>query len=211
MRYNYICIEGTIGVGKTTLASLLAQEYSAKLILEQFEDNPFLSQFYRDPDKYAFPLELSFLASRYHQLKAELLVQDMFKSFTVADYFIDKSLIFATQTIHDDELTLFRRLFDIIISNLPRPNLLVYLYMPVNRLLENIRLRGRPYESGIKPAYLETIQKGYLDYISHHGHLRILIINMAQLDFVSTRKDYDTLRDLIFRDYATGLHRIGFE
>ena len=106
MDYNFISIEGNIGVGKTSLATRIADQYNAKLILEQFEDNPFLPKFYKDPDKYAFPLELSFLASRYQQLKDELPSQDLFRTFTISDYFINKSLIFASRTIKEDELIL---------------------------------------------------------------------------------------------------------
>ncbi len=211
MRYDYICIEGAIGAGKTSLATLVAEQYNAKLILEQFEDNPFLPRFYREPGKYAFPLELSFLASRYHQLKTELLSQDLFRTFTVADYFIDKSLIFARQTIRDDELTLFHKLFEIIIPILPRPDLLVYLFMPVERLLMNIRFRARPYETGIKAEYLEGIQKGYLDYLSHQRHLRILVINASRLDFVGSVRDFKIVMDWISQDYTAGLHRVGFD
>ena len=114
MKYNYIAIEGTIGAGKTSLATRISEQYNAKLILEQFEDNSFLPKFYNEPDKYAFPLEMSFLASRFQQLKDQLSAQDLFKTFTISDYFINKSLIFAGKTLQDDELALYTRFFNII-------------------------------------------------------------------------------------------------
>jgi deoxyguanosine kinase len=145
MKYNYISIEGNIGAGKTSLATRIAKQFNAKLILEQFEDNSFLPKFYKDPDRYAFPLELSFLAERFHQLKKQLTVQDLFKSFTITDYFINKSLIFAQKTLQSDEFGLYKNLFQIINSALPKPDLLVFLYLDIEKLKENILKRGRSY------------------------------------------------------------------
>lgn len=208
MNYNYITIEGTIGAGKTSLAAMLSEEYNARLILEQFEDNAFLPKFYRDPDKYAFPLELSFLASRFQQLKNQLSVNDLFKTFTISDYFINKSLIFAKQTLPDDEYALYARLFNIINLSLPRPDLLVYLYLPVDQLKANILKRGRPYELDIKHEYLSKIQGGYFDYIRQQADARILIIDTNQLDFVNNVEDYQLLKNIIMKDYPTGVHTI---
>ena len=137
--YDYICIEGNIGAGKTTLSHMLSEEFDTRLILEQFEDNSFLPKFYIEPDKYAFPLELSFLAERFQQLKKELTSHDLFHTMTIADYFINKSLIFARSTLPDDEYALFQKLFQIILPNLPKPNLIVYLHSGVNRLQHNIQ------------------------------------------------------------------------
>ena len=208
MNYNYIAIEGTIGAGKTSLANMLSVEYNARLILEQFEDNAFLPKFYREPEKYAFPLELSFLASRFQQLKNQLSVTDLFKSFTISDYFINKSLIFAKQTLPEDEYALYARLFNIINLSLPRPDLLVYLYLPVDQLKTNILKRGRPYELDIKHEYLSKIQGGYFEYIRQQTDARILIIDTNNLDFVNNIEDYQLLKNTILQDYPIGIHTI---
>ena len=208
MIYNYIVIEGNIGAGKTSLASQMAEEHNARLILEQFEDNSFLPKFYKDPEKYAFPLEMSFLAARYQQLKTQLSKQDLFKTFTIADYFIDKSLIIARNNLQGDEYTLYARLFQIISSTLPRPDLLVYLYLDTDGLLSNIDKRGRDYEKKIKAEYLDDVQKVYLNYFRQLEGIRILIIDINGLDFVSHAKDYHKLSGLILQDYSPGIHRL---
>lgn len=206
--YNYISIEGTIGAGKTTLASMIAEEFNARLILEQFEENNFLPKFYKDPDKYAFPLELSFLASRFQQLKTELSVTDIFRQMIVSDYFINKSLIFSKATLPDDEFNLYTKLFSIINLSLPKPDLLVYLYASVSRLKSNIILRGRPYEQNIEHAYLQRIQSGYFDYLRQQSEMRILIIDTNRLDFVSNISHYEWLKSIIFKPYNPGIHTI---
>lgn len=206
--YNYIVIEGNIGAGKTSLATMIANQFNAKLILEQFEENSFLPKFYKEPDKYAFPLELSFLAERYQQLKAQLISQDLFKSFVIADYFIDKSLIFAQKNLPEDEYSLYSKLFNIINPTLPKPELLVYLYVNIDRLKSNIKHRGRSYEQDIKAEYLEKIQAGYFEYIKHIPESRILIIDINTIDFVNNAADYQILLDLIFKEYSKGIHRI---
>jgi len=206
--YNYISIEGNIGAGKTTLATRLAEEFNARLILEQFEDNSFLPKFYEDPDRYAFPLELSFLADRYQQLKNQLSSHDMFHPLTIADYFIHKSLIFARKTLNDQEFTLYSRLFAIIDNVLPKPDLLVYLYLDIGRLQQNIRKRGRSYEQNIGDDYLSRIQEGYFDYIRQQQGLRILLIDTNNLDFVANPGDYEKLVKLIMQDYPFGVHRL---
>jgi len=210
MKYNYISIEGNIGAGKTSLATRIAEQFNAKLILEQFEDNSFLPKFYKDPDRYAFPLELSFLAERFHQLKEQLTVQDLFKSFTITDYFINKSLIFAQKTLQTDEFKLYKNLFQIINSALPKPDLLVFLYLDIEKLKENILKRGRSYEKEIKNSYLEKIQEGYLNYIKQQSGMRILIIDTNTIDFVNSDDDYKSLINVIDREYNIGIHRISF-
>lgn len=210
LRYKYICVEGNIGAGKTTLASKLADDFNGKLILEQFEDNPFLPKFYKDPSKYAFQLELSFLASRYQQVKDQLATMDLFKSFIVSDYFINKSLIFARKTLQDDEFSLFNRLFHIIISTVPKPELLIYLYVDVKRLQQNIRHRGRSYEQAIEDSYLEKIQTGYLDYLRQLPDTRILLLDTNTLDFVGNESDYIRLLEVINARYEPGMHRFAF-
>ncbi len=206
--YNYIVIEGNIGVGKTSLATLISRQYDAKLILEQFEDNSFLPKFYKDPDKYAFPLELSFLAERYQQLKNNLIERDMFKSFVIADYFIDKSLIFAQKNLPESEFILYSKLFHIINSSLPNPDLLVYLYVSFDRLKNNIKHRGRSYEQDIKQEYLEKIQEGYFEYLKQLKDIRILIIDVNDLDFVNNVEDYNKMIEILNKDYEMGIHRI---
>lgn len=207
-KYNFIAIEGTIGAGKTSLAKKISKDYNAKLILEDFADNPFLPKFYNNQDKYAFPLELSFLAERYQQLTDELTKQDLFKNFTVSDYFINKSLIFAQKTLGDDVFGLYSKLFHIINSSIPKPDLLVYLYVNINRLQSNIKTRGREYEQDIKDEYLEKIQSGYLEFIRQQQKMRILILDINNIDFVKNKEDYLRIIELINQDYNYGIHRV---
>ena len=208
MNYNYIAIEGNIGAGKTSLATRISGQFSAKLILEQFEDNAFLPKFYRNPQKYAFPLELTFLSERYQQLKDQLTRPELFSNFIISDYFIYKSLIFARKTLPPDELALYTRLFYIINSTLPKPDLLVYLYVNIPQLKNNILKRGRSYEQEIKYDYLEKIQTGYFEFIRQQQDMRILIIDTNDLDFVNREDDYNLMLSLIMRDYQPGVHRI---
>ncbi len=208
MNYNFIAIEGNIGAGKTSLATLIASEFNAKLILEQFEDNSFLPKFYEEPDKYAFPLEMSFLASRFQQLKDQLGPQDLFKSFTISDYYIVKSLIFAEKTLPEDEFQLYTRFFNIILNQLPRPDLFVYLYVKTPKLQENIKSRGRSYEQNIKDDYLEKIQEGYFEFIKQQTKLPILIIDTNNIDFVKSTDNYKKIVSVINKDYKPGVHRI---
>jgi deoxyadenosine/deoxycytidine kinase len=208
-KYNYLVIEGNIGVGKTSLASMIAEKYNAKLILEQFAENPFLPKFYKEPERFSFPLELSFLAARYHQLHKELTSPDLFKSFTVADYFFSKSLIFSQVTLQTDEFNLYRTLFNIIHQQLPKPELYVYLHVRVEKLLENIRLRGRDYELSIEPEYLEKIQLGYFEYLRSLEDQRVLILDINELDFVGKEEDFRKLEEAIFEvEYPKGVNRV---
>ena len=188
--YNYIAIEGNIGAGKTTLATKIADDFNAKTVLERFADNPFLPKFYQDQNRYAFPLEMSFLADRYQQISDDLAQFDLFKDFIIADYHIFKSLIFAKVTLTDDEYRLYRKLFEIIYKEMPKPDLYIYLYQNTERLLENIKLRGRSYEQEIPAEYLDKINKGYLDYIKSQTDLNVLIIDVSDRDFVKNHEDY---------------------
>jgi deoxyadenosine/deoxycytidine kinase len=208
LKYNFIAIEGNIGAGKTTLAKRMADEFNARLILERFEDNSFLPKFYEQPDIYAFPLEMSFLADRYQQLKEKLAMQELFSTFTVSDYFIDKSLIFAKNNLKADEFNLYSRLFHIISAFLPRPDLLIYLYLDVHRLQENIEKRGRDYERLIQSAYLEKIQAGYLNHFRSVSGMRILILDTNKVDFLEKEEDYKAFLEVIQTDYDIGIHRI---
>lgn len=207
IRYNYVVIEGNIGAGKTTLAGRIADEFNARLILEHFADNPFLPKFYSDPEKYSFPLELSFLASRYKQLMEELVPQDLFKSFTVADYYFMKSLVFASSTLSGDEYNLYRQIFYIIYGSLPKPDIYVYLHLHPDRLLKNIEKRGRSYETGITREYLQTIQESYFTFFKQNPENRYLIIDISDIDFVENENDYKKIVETIFlRDYPAGLN-----
>jgi deoxyadenosine/deoxycytidine kinase len=208
MVYNYIAIEGNIGAGKTTLSSKMAENFNAKLILEQFEDNPFLPKFYDNPARYAFQVELTFLAERFQQLTKQLTDRDLFKSFTISDYFIHKSLIFAGQNLVEPELSLYTRLFNIITTLLPSPDLLVYLYVDIDNLKKNISKRGRSYEQKIEYSYLEKINKGYFDYFRQQQDKRILIVDVNNLDFLHNKNDYNKVVDLILAKHEIGVHRI---
>jgi len=206
--YNYIVIEGNIGAGKTSFATRFSEESNARLILEQFEENSFLPKFYEDPARYAFPLELSFLADRYQQLKTQFSTSDIFKSFTVADYFIFKSLIFASKNLEALEFGLYSKLFAIVSSVVPKPDLIVYLYLNLENLKKNISKRGRPYEQNIQFEYLDKIQTGYLEFLRQQDDLRVLLIDTNGLDFVERQEDYLWIKELVMQEYPLGIHRI---
>lgn len=197
MDLDFLVVEGNIGAGKTTLAGMLSEEFNAKLILESFADNPFLPKFYANPEKYSFPLELSFLAERYNQLKRSLAHRDLFHKITIADYYFMKSLIFARNTLAPDEYNLYRNFFDIIYERLPRPDLYLYLHLPEERLLENIRKRGREYEQNIDLAYLKKIREGYFSFFTQQNQFPVLIVDTTNIDFVGNAKHYDLIRYLL--------------
>lgn len=206
--YNFIAIEGNIGAGKTTLAKKLSTDFNSRLILEQFAENPFLPKFYSDPDKHAFPLELSFLAARYQQLKDELNNQDLFKPGIVSDYYFLKSLIFAKANLGIDEFGLYSKLFHIINDSLPKPDLFVYLFHDVERLQENIKKRGRSYEQNITDDYLMRVQTTYFDFIKQLTDLRILVIDVNNIDFANDNEHYNHMMKIINQPYNTGITRI---
>ena len=209
VKYNYIVIEGNIGAGKTTLATKIAEQFNARLILERYADNPFLPKFYNDPEKYSFPLELSFLADRHKQLKDELVVLDLFKSFTIADYYFMKSLVFAASTLTGDEFNLYRQIFYIIYGTLPKPDLYVYLHLDPERLLRNIEKRGRFYEKTITGEYLKKIQANYFSFFKQNPENKYLILDINEFDFVENEKHYSRIIDLIFNnDYPPGLNTV---
>lgn len=188
--YNFIAIEGNIGAGKTSLANKIAQDFNAKLILERFADNPFLPKFYKEPERYAFTLEMSFLADRYQQISDDLSQLDLFKDFMVSDYDVHKSLIFSKVTLADDEFRLYRKLFYQVYKDIARPDLYVYLYQNTERLQANIKKRGRKYESDIQDDYLEKINSGYLNFLRNQTELNVKIIDISDKDFVKNREDY---------------------
>ena len=198
-KYNYIAIEGNIGAGKTSLSKMMSDEFNAKIILERFADNPFLPKFYEDKERFAFPLEMSFLADRYQQLSDDLAQLDLFKNFIVSDYYIFKSLIFAQITLHKDEYALYRRMFDLMYKEITKPDLYVYLYQNTDRLLANIKNRGRDYEQNIEASYLQKIHDGYKSFISTQQDLNTLIIDVSELDFVHNKEDYANIISQIKR------------
>ncbi len=190
---GFMAIEGNIGAGKTTLAHKIAEDFNGKLVLERFADNPFLPKFYGDQGRYAFPLEMSFLADRYQQFSEDTSQFDLFKNFMVSDYDIYKSLIFAQVTLQDDEFNLYRKLFNLMYKEVRKPKVYVYLYQSTERLLENIKRRGRPYEKSIESTYLDKINKGYFDFFKSHPEQNTLIIDVGELDFVADQQDYDSI------------------
>lgn len=196
-KYNYIAIEGNIGAGKTSLAKMIGDDYNAKLVLERFADNPFLPKYYKDMERYAFPLEMSFLADRYNQLSDDLAQFDLFKNFIVSDYYIFKSLIFAQVSLHKDEYALYRKVFDVMYKEISKPDLYVYLYQNTERLLDNIKKRGRDYEQDIKPEYLEKIHAGYTTFIKSEEELNTLVIDVSEMDFVNNTDDYRSIINTI--------------
>lgn len=209
IKYNYVVIEGNIGAGKTTLATKISEQFNARLILEHFADNPFLPKFYDDPEKYSFPLELSFLASRYKQLKEELVPQDLFRAFTVADYYFMKSLVFAASTLNEDEYNLYRQIFYIIYGSLPKPDMFVYLHLSPDRLLQNIEKRGRNYEKSITRDYLQKIQDSYFTFFKQNPDNKYLIIDIENIDFVANENHYRKVVDsVLFDNYPVGLNMV---
>lgn len=209
IKYNYVVIEGNIGAGKTTLASKISGQFNARLILERFADNPFLPKFYNEPEKYSFPLELSFLASRYKQLMDELVPQDLFKTFTIADYYFMKSLVFASTTLTGDEYNLYRQIFFIIYANLPKPDIYVYLHVNPENLIKNIEKRGRSYEKNITREYLQKIQDSYFSFFRQNPDNKYVVIDVNNLDFVADDTHYNKIIDIIFfNEYHNGLNKI---
>lgn len=196
MSVQYIAVEGLIGAGKTTLARRLAEERQARLVLEEFDDNPFLERFYDDPARFAFSVELSFLAQRYHQLK-RITEQDLFRPDTVADYSLGKSMVFASVTLPADEYALFRDLYGIMYGDLPAPELVVYLHLGQERLRERIRRRGRSYEQNIGSEYLLRLQDRYMDHLRKSAGSRVLVVDMGECDLLHDPHAYAVVKGRI--------------
>ncbi|MCL6524117.1 MAG: deoxynucleoside kinase [Thermoflavifilum sp.] len=205
MKYKFITIEGNIGAGKTTLARMLGHHFQARVMLEQFADNPFLPKFYENPQQYAFPLELFFLAERYQQMKSFFAQPDLFSQLLISDYLLVKSLLFARVNLADDEFHLFNRLFHIIHPQIPQPDILIYLYAPIWKLQENIRKRNRSYEQHIPDEYLERIQEMYLQYIRQQS-LPTLMIDVSDADFEHRSKEFQLIVQALDREYTPGIH-----
>ncbi len=205
---NYLVVEGNIGAGKTSFSQKIAEVLDARLILEQFSDNPFLPLFYNSPDRYAFPVELFFMSERHKQLQELLLEQDLFRQYTVSDYVFSKTLLFAGQNLNGEELRLFQQLFNTLNASFPKPDLLVYLHRPVDELLDNIKKRNRSYESGISECYLQKIQQAYFEFFRiHQDKMAILVLDVSGFDFIQSERDFKILTTTLEEKYEIGIHR----
>lgn len=193
---DYVAIEGAIGAGTTTLAQLLSEWWTTDLVLERFEDNPFLERFYQDRDRWAFQTQLAFLASRFRQQK-ELAERDLFHDLVISDYTFDKDRIFARQTLAGDELQLYESLFRLMEPTIPTPDLVVYLQSSPDRLMENIAKRDRPYERDMDPDYISGLHEAYNQYFQQYDRSPLLTVHATKIDFVENRNDFRALADQI--------------
>jgi deoxyadenosine/deoxycytidine kinase len=207
MKYNFVTIEGNIGAGKTTLAHLLSKHFNARLILEEFADNPFLPKFYENPGQYAFPLELFFMAERYKQLKDLLQTKDMFQNITISDYLFTKCLLFAKVNLPDEEFRLYQKLFEIINPQIVQPDIVIYLHTPVKKLQENIKKRNRDYEQSIPNDYLFTLQETYTQYIKQHN-IKTLYVDAGNADFLGNEEHMKIIINALDKEYEDGQHYI---
>lgn len=204
--YRFIAIEGNIGAGKTTLCHRMAERFGCSLILEQFTDNPFLPFFYEQPDRYAFPVELFFMTERHKQLLEHFAEPDMFRSFTVADYFFVKTLLFAKNNLNEEEFRLFQRLFSVLNATFPKPDLLLYLHRPVDVLMQQIKKRGRDMERLITAGYLEELQRAYLEYFKTEDSVPVLVLELDDADFVGKENVFQSILELFNHRYPPGVH-----
>jgi len=206
--YNYICIEGNIGAGKTTLASMLSKDLACRLILEEFAENPFLEYFYKDPSRYALPTELFFLAERHKQLQATILNEDLFSDFSLADYSLVKSLLFASHNLAETEFALFQRIYQSMNHSIPKPDLILYLHRPVDKVKKHIFDRARPYEMKIEDNYLERVQNSYFDFFKSQTVLPVLVLDAEHIDFIGNKLHFEEIRKALRQKYQPGLHHL---
>lgn len=204
----FVVIEGNIGAGKTTLSRMLAERFNRRLILEEFSDNPFLPLFYREPERYAFPVELFFMAERHRQLEAELTRRELFTQGTIADYLFIKTLLFARNSLGEQEFRLFSRLFRALDTHFPDPDLIVYLHRPVDQLQANIAKRGRSFENNIKDEYLASVQRAYFDYFRTLREVPVLVLNMGALDFAQDATVFHRVMAALERERPAGMTTI---
>ncbi len=195
---NYIAIEGVIGAGKTSLAKRLAEKLKANFVFEEFEKNPFLESFYNDRKRYAFQTQMFFLINRYEQQK-KLNQGDLFNDFIVSDYIFEKDKIFAYLNLEDEELKLYESIFPLLARDLPQPDLVVFLQSSVDRLLYNIKRRGRKFEKNITRSYIGELSEAYNNFFFKYNNTPLLIVNTTEIDFVKRDKDFDELFHQIFR------------
>ena len=195
--FDFIAIEGVIGAGKTSLATLLAEQRKARLVLEEYEDNPFLPKFYEDRNRYAFQTQLAFLASRFKQ-QQNMMAQDLFHDLTISDYIFDKDRIFARLNLGEDELALYDTIFNIMSGLNVQPNLIVFIQSSVDRLIQNINLRGRTYEQHITPDYLRELDNAYNHFFYHYKRTPVMFINTTNIDFVNNTDYLAYIEEHIF-------------
>lgn len=203
--HKFITIEGAIGAGKTTLAKMLAAELQSTLLLEEFSENPYLENFYKEQEKYALSLELSLLLERHQQLMGLLSIQRLLESSCVSDYYFMKSLLFANINLPEDQYLIFKKIFELITDKFPVPDLIVYLQRPVTVLKQSIVKRARAYEQSITNAYLATIQNTYLTYFKTLKNQQILLLNIGEMDFENKKEDYKKISGLINKSYPMGI------
>ncbi len=207
--YKYICVEGNIGTGKTTFVEMINKEYNCEMILEEFQDNPFLPYFYKDRDRYAFSVELFFMTERYKQMQKQLLNKgSLFQDFTISDYSFVKSLLFAKNNLIEDEYRLFQKMWGVLNAPFPKPDLLIYFHRDVPTLQKNIKIRGRSYEKLIEASYLKTIQDTYFEYFRNILTFPIVILDLNEIDFVQSEKSYDAIKHIMASKYNPGVHRV---
>ena len=204
--YNFIAIEGNIGAGKTTLCHRLTAQFDCRLVLEQFTDNPFLPFFYLQPERYAFPVELFFMTERHKQLQEHFAQPDLFRTFTVADYFFVKTLLFAKNNLGEEEFRLFQQLFKVLNATFPKPDLLIYLHRPVEILLRQIHKRGRDIERNISPAYLEDIQNAYLEYLKTETESPIVVLELGGANFERDEAVFQAIVGIMQESHPLGIH-----
>jgi len=206
--YEFVCIEGNIGTGKTSLVEKLAFEYGGRKLLEEFDNNPFLPLFYSDPDRYAFTVELFFMTERYKQMQNHISNQDLFAHYLFSDFSFTKTLLFARKNLQDEEYKLFQMLFTVLNKSFPKPDLMVYLHRDIPFLLQNIKDRNRSFEQTISADYLQTIQDSYFEYLRNITSFPVLILDLKDMDFVNNPQHYETVKFLISKEYRPGVHRI---
>jgi deoxyadenosine/deoxycytidine kinase len=205
VKYKFIAIEGNIGAGKTTLASLLSKEFGGNLILEQFRENPFLAKFYEEPDKFAFQLEMTFLLERYKQLSELQNTPLLFSNFTVSDYIFTKCLLFSKINLSKEDYYLFYNFYEVINKKLPKPEIVFYLHADTQQLLDNIKKRGRPYEQSITKHYLNKIERMYMEHFKQTKNLKVVVVNVTNIDWVTNIFLYKRLLYLFDKEYPVGI------
>lgn len=211
LAYPYIVIEGNIGVGKTTFCRKLQEKYDARLILEQFSENPFLPFFYENPERHAFSVELFFMTERHRQLQEELIQGDLFNQQIISDYIFIKTLLFAKNNLNEEEYRLFNRLFHVLNAHFKKPDLVVYLHRPVPNLLHQIKKRGRSFEMEMNATYLENIQKAYFDFFKMDPEYPILVVGIDDLDFEKDNHAFELLNKLLLQNYEPKVHYINLK
>ncbi len=208
--YQYICIEGNIGSGKTSFCRKMAERYEVELILEQFSDNPFLPHFYENPSRYALPVELFFMTERYNQLSEGMSSGHLFSPLILADYFFDKTQLFARNNLNEMEFKLFQKIYDTLAPHLPTPEIVLYLHRPAEQLKSHITKRGRSYEQQISEQYLRSIQNVYFDYFRMEMDFPVVIVNSENLHFMKSEDDFYKIVELLQQKYTKGIHRVSF-